>query len=230
MKVYFVGFGPGDPELLTVKGYKILKDADVILYPGSIIPEESLSDFKGLKIDTHKMKLEDIVSRMEKFVREGKKVVRIQSGDPSIYSAMVEQINELEKRGIECEVVPGVSSIFAAAAKLKVELATSDVPTLIVTRVAGRTLEKDEVEKLAETNSTLVFLLSAEKIEDLANRLLKVMGDVPAVVAYRVTQKDEKIVEGNLSEIAEKAKDIRRMAVIIVGKVLKSFRRSKVYE
>ncbi|MCS7122089.1 MAG: cobalt-precorrin-4/precorrin-4 C(11)-methyltransferase [Archaeoglobaceae archaeon] len=229
MKVYFVGFGPGDPELLTVKGYKILSEAEVIFYPGSIIPEESLSEFKALKINTHGMKLEKIVSEIEKFVKEGKKVVRVQSGDPSIYSALKEQIEELEKRGIECEVIPGVSSVFAAAAKLKAELATSDVPTLIVTRAAGRTLEKDEIEKLAETNSTLVFLLSAAKIEDISKRLLKVLGDVPAAVAYKVTQKEEKIIEGNLSEIAEKAKGIERMAVFIVGKALKSSRRSYLY-
>ncbi|MEM1670724.1 MAG: cobalt-precorrin-4/precorrin-4 C(11)-methyltransferase [Archaeoglobaceae archaeon] len=229
MKVYFVGFGPGDPELLTIRGYKLLREADVIIYPGSIIPESSLSEFKALKINSHGMKLEEIVATIEKFVKENKKVVRVQSGDPSIYGAIVEQIEELEKRGIECEVVPGVSSVFAVSAKLKAELATADTPTVIITRSAGKTLERDEIEKLAETNSTLVFLLSSGKIGELAQRLLKIRGDEPAVVAYRVSQEGEKVIEGTLSDIAEKAKDINRMAVIVVGKALKSVRRSRLY-
>lgn len=229
MKVYFVGFGPGDPELLTLKGYKLLKEAEVIIYPGSIIPEKSLLEFKGLKINSHGMKLEEIVDIIEKFVREGKKVVRVQSGDPSIYGAIMEQIDELEKKGIECEVIPGVSSVFATAAKLKTELATSDTPALIITRVAGKTLEKDEVEKFAETKSTLVFLLSSAKIQELAERLMRIRGDEPAVVAYRVSQEGEKIIEGKLSNIAEKSEGIDRMAVIIVGKTLKSARRSRLY-
>jgi precorrin-4/cobalt-precorrin-4 C11-methyltransferase len=229
MKVYFVGFGPGDPELLTIKGYRILKEADVIIYPGSIIPEESLSEFKALKVNSHGMKLEEIVETIEKFLKDGKKVVRVQSGDPSIYGAIMEQIEELERRGIECEVVPGVSSVFAASARLKAELATSDTPTLIITRAAGKTLEKDEIEKLAETNSTLVFLLSSAKIGEISERILRIRGDEPAAVAYRVSQKGEKIVEGKLSEIAEKCAGIERMAVFIVGKAIKRARRSRLY-
>lgn len=229
MKVFFVGFGPGDPELLTLKGYKLLSEADVIIYPGSIIPESSLKEFSGMKINSHGMKLEEIVTLIEKFVKDGKKVVRVQSGDPSIYGAIREQIEELEKRGIECEVVPGVSSVFAASAKLKAELATADTPTLIITRSAGKTLEKDEIEELAKTNSTLVFLLSSGKIDELAQRLLRIRGDEPAVVAYKVSQEGEKIIEGKLSDLAEKAKGIERMALIIVGKALKSVRRSRLY-
>ncbi|MCS7130357.1 MAG: cobalt-precorrin-4/precorrin-4 C(11)-methyltransferase [Archaeoglobaceae archaeon] len=229
MKVFFVGFGPGDPELLTLKGYRLLSEADVIIYPGSIIPDGSLKEFSGMKINSHGMKLEEIVTLIEKFVKDGKKVVRVQSGDPSIYGAIREQIEELEKRGIECEVVPGVSSVFAASAKLKAELATADTPTLIITRSAGKTLEKDEIEELAKTNSTLVFLLSSGKIDELAQRLLRIRGDEPAVVAYKVSQEGEKIIEGKLSDIAEKAKGIDRMALIIVGKALKSVRRSRLY-
>ncbi len=230
MKVYFVGFGPGDVELLTVKGYKLLSEADVIIYPGSIIPESSLREFKGEKIDSQNMKLNEIIDTIEKFVKENKKVVRVQSGDPSIYGAINEQINELEKRGIECEVVPGVSSIFAAAAKLKCELATTKIPTLIVTRAKGRTLEKDDLEILASTNSTLVLLLSAAKIAEVAERLSKVMDPAtPVAVVQRVSQEGEKIVVGNLADIGEKAKEIDKMALIIVGEALKREGRSYLY-
>lgn len=229
MKVYFVGFGPGDPELLTLKGYRILKEADVIIYPGSIIPEKSLSDFKALKINSHGMKLGEIVETIERFLMEGKRVVRVQSGDPSIYGAIREQIEELEKRGIECEVIPGVSSVFAASAKVKAELATSDTPTLIITRASGKTLEEDEIEKLAETNSTLVFLLSSAKIKDISEKIMKIRGDEPAVFAYKVSQNGEKILEGKLSEIVERSAGIERMALLIVGKALKSVRRSRLY-
>jgi len=229
VKVHFVGFGPGDPELLTVRGYRILKEADVIIYPGSIIPEESLSEFRALKINSHGMRLEEIVETIERCVKEGKKVARVQSGDPSIYGAIREQIRELEKRGVECEVIPGVSSVFAASARVKAELATSDTPTLIITRAAGKTLEEDEIEKLARTNSTLVFLLSSGKIGEISEKIMRIRGDEPALIAYRVSQKEEKIIEGNLSEMAEKSAGIERMAVFIVGKALKETRRSRLY-
>ncbi|MHC1589782.1 MAG: SAM-dependent methyltransferase, partial [Candidatus Hecatellaceae archaeon] len=111
MKVYFIGFGPGDPELLTIKAYKILKQADLIIYPGSLIDEKFLEEFNGRKVNSYGMKLEEIIELIESNVKAGKIVARIVSGDPSIFSALNEQIIELEKRGFECEIIPGVSSI-----------------------------------------------------------------------------------------------------------------------
>lgn len=170
-KVYFVGAGPGDPELLTLKAYKLLKEADLIIYPGSLIEEDFLKEFEGKKVNSYGMKLEEIVSLIEKAVKEGKKVVRLQSGDPSIYGAINEQIRELEKRGIDVEVIPGVSSIFASAAALKSELTSPEVPSVVITRPAGKTLKEDEIEEFAKTNSTLVILLGVDKIDEIVKKV-----------------------------------------------------------
>ncbi len=230
MKVYFVGFGPGSADLLTLRAYRLLKEADLIIYPGSIIPESSLSEFKGKKVNSHGMKLEEIVDLIEKAARSGKRVVRVQSGDPSVYGAINEQIRELERRGISCEVVPGVSSFAAAAAKLRCELASSEIPALVVTRARGRTLADDELEKFAATNSTLVLLLSADKLAEIAERVAEIRGgDEPVAVAYRVEQEGEKIITGTLSDIAAKAAGIKSTAVVVIGKALRREGRSVLY-
>ncbi|WP_290899954.1 SAM-dependent methyltransferase [Ferroglobus sp.] len=231
-KVYFVGAGPGDPELLTLKAYKLLKEADLIIYPGSLVEEEFLKEFKGEKVNSYGMKLEEIVDLIEKAVREGRKVVRLQSGDPSIYGAINEQIRELEKRGIEVEVVPGVSSVFASAATLKSELTSPDVPSVVITRPAGKTLKEDEIEEFAKTNSTLVILLGVNKIDDIVKKVSKHRGfDEPAAVVYKASRKDEKVIVGTLKDIAEKVKKarIKKTAVIIIGRSLKREGRSVLY-
>ncbi|MEM2572716.1 MAG: SAM-dependent methyltransferase, partial [Archaeoglobaceae archaeon] len=134
MKVYFVGFGPGDPELLTVKAKKLLEKADLIIYPGSIIERDALKEFKGEKVDSHGMSLEEIVDLIEEHVKNGKIVVRIQSGDPSIFGALWEQIRELRKRGIDSEIIPGVSSVFSASASLGIELTTPEIVGVAIIR------------------------------------------------------------------------------------------------
>lgn len=232
MKVVFAGFGPGDPELLTLKAYRILKEADLIIYPGSLIEESFLSEFNAQKVSSHGKSLEEIVELIEQAVREGKKVVRLQSGDPSIYGAINEQIHELRKRGIEVEVIPGVSSIFASAAALKSELTSPDIPSVVITRPAGKTLEKDEIDEFARTNSTLVILLGVDKIEDIARRVAEIRGwSEPVAVVYRASRSDEIVVEGTLADIAEKVREagIRRTATIIIGRAIKSARRSVLY-
>ncbi len=232
MKVYFVGFGPGNLELLTLKGYKLLKEADVIIYPGSIIDMEALREFKAEKINSYGKKLDEIIDIIENALRSGRKVVRLQSGDPSIYGALNEQIHELKKRGIDVEVVPGVSSIFASAAVLKTELTSPDIPSVVITRPAGKTLKEDEIEIFAKTRSTIVILLGVDKIKDVAERIAKIRGlDEPVAVVYKVSREDEKVITGTLGDIADKVEreKIKRTATIIVGKALKHSRRSILY-
>lgn len=233
MKVYFIGFGPGDPELLTVKGYNLLKKADLIIYPGSLIDEKYLSQFKAEKINSFGLKLEEIVEIIEKALKDGKKVVRLQSGDPSIYGAIGEQIEELEKRGIECEIIPGVSSIFASAAAMKKELTTPEVPGVIITRPKGRTLDKDYLKILASTPLTLIVLLGVDKIDYIVKEVGKVRGlDEPCAVVYHASREDEKVIVSKLGEIADKVKKagIKRTATIIIGKAVESYKgRSILY-
>ncbi len=234
-KVYFVSFGPGDPELLTLRGYRILKQSDVIVYPGSLIEEDFLEEFKAEKINSHGKKLEEIVELIAHRVKKGKIVSRVISGDASLFSAVREQMELLEKQGIECEVVPGVSSVFASSAILKAELTLPGVASgVAILRAKGKTLERDYIEEVAKTDLTLAVLLSADKIEEIARRVAEHRGEnTPAVVVYRATQPEEKVVEGTLRDIAEKVKKagIKRTAVILIGEALKpeKYERSKLY-
>ncbi len=233
MKVYFVGFGPGDVELLTLKAYRLLKEADLIIYPGSIIEEKFLSEFEGQKINSHGMKLEEIVETIERAVREGKKVVRVQSGDPSIFGAIWEQIRELRKRGIECEVVPGISSVFASATSLSIELTSPSTPGVAIVRPAGKTLKEDYLEELARLPLTLVILLGTDRIEYVAEKISKVRGEEePCAVVFHASREDEVKIVSTLGKIAEEVRkrEIRRTATIILGKVVEGYdERSHLY-
>jgi len=233
MKVYFVGFGPGDKELLTLKGYKLLKEADLIIYPGSIIDEKLLDEFDGEKINSYGLKLEEIINIIEKAVKEGKLVVRLCSGDPSIFSAVGEQIRELKKRGIECEIVPGVSSVSASASSLGIELTTPKLPGIVVMRPKGRTLEEDYLEEIAKLPFTIVILLGIDKIDYIVEKVGKVRGfDEPCAVVYHATMEDEKKIIARLGDIAKiiKAEGIKRSATIIIGKAVLGYEeRSYLY-
>lgn len=233
MKVYFVGFGPGDKELLTLKGYKLLKKADLIIYPGSIIDEKLLDEFDGEKINSYGLKLEEIINIIEKAVKEGKLVVRLCSGDPSIFSAVGEQIRELKKRGIECEIVPGVSSVSASASSLGIELTTPKLPGIVVMRPKGRTLEEDYLEEIAKLPFTIVILLGIDKIDYIVEKVGKVRGfDEPCAVVYHATMEDEKRIIARLGDIAKiiKAEGIKRSATIIIGKAVLGYKeRSYLY-
>ncbi|AGK60575.1 precorrin-4 C11-methyltransferase /cobalt-factor II C20-methyltransferase [Archaeoglobus sulfaticallidus PM70-1] len=231
-KVYFIGFGPGDPELLTVKAFNLLKKADLIIYPGSIIEEESLSQFKGEKISSYGLTLEEIVDIIEKALNEGKLVVRVQSGDPSIYGAIAEQINELKSRGIDVEVIPGVSSVFASSASLGIEL-TAGCNGVAILRPKGRTLEEDYLEEVAKLPLTIVILLGVAKIDYIVEKVGKIRGfDEPCAVVYHASREDEIKIISSLRNIAEDVRKlgIRRTATIIIGKAVKgSAERSYLY-
>lgn len=238
-KVWFVGAGPGDPELITLKGEELLNHAEVVIYAGSLVNKELL-DYCSPECeiyDSSKMTLNEIIDVMEKSVNEGKIVVRLHTGDPSLYGAIFEQMCELDKRGINYEVVPGVSSAFAAVSALRKEFTIPGISqTVIFTRFSGKTPvpEKENLEALAKHRASMVIFLSIPYIENVVNALKSgYPEDTPAYVVYRVSWDDEKIIRGNLSNIVEKVKNekIKKTALILVGDFLepKDFMYSKLY-
>lgn len=229
VKVFFVGTGPGDPELITVKGMRLLKEADLVIYAGSLVREKVLEYCeKGPVIrSSASMSLEEITSLMVEAARAGKKVVRLHTGDPSLYGALREQADILEKEGIDYAIVPGVSSAFASAAALKRELTLPGVTqTVIFTRVEGRTpVPPDErLSKLASHGATLCVFLSVAMIDEVVKELAEggCQPDTPVAVVYRASWEDELVVKGTLADIAAKVKEagISRQAMIIVGRAL----------
>lgn len=238
--VYFVGAGPGDIKLITVKGKELLEAADVVIYAGSLVNGELLNYCnKYCKImDSKNMHLTEIVNCMEKAINDGLLVVRLHTGDPSLYGAIFEQFCELEKRGIGYEVVPGVSSAFAAAAALKKEFTVPEISqTVIFTRFSGRTPvpEKENLESIAKLKASLVIFLSISFIDDVVKALLTgYSSSTPCSVVYRASWHDEKIISGTLANISEliKQSKIRKTALILVGEFLKPqiFSYSKLYE
>jgi precorrin-4/cobalt-precorrin-4 C11-methyltransferase len=235
-KVWFVGAGPGNPDLITVKGLSLLQDADVLIYAGSLVnPALIGKSSAAIKLDSWGMHLDEIVTAMEMPAKSGKTVVRLHSGDPSLYGAIVEQIKELEKRGIAVEIVPGVSSLFAAAAALGTQLTLRGVSeTLIVTRPAGKTLIHDQIAELSALGSTMVIFLGTEKLTEITKKLA-CPKDTPAAVVYHASWPDQKIVRGTVADIAQKAQDdgIEHTALLIVGGVAdplrKGYTRSHLY-
>jgi len=233
MKLHFVGAGPGDPELITVKGKRLLNEADLVVYAGSLVNPELLVGLSAKTVDSNGLSLEETNSRILEALRRGEKVVRLHSGDPSLYGAILEQMKPLESEGVEVEVVPGVSSLFASAAALKTQLTLKGVSeSLIVTRPAGTTLEKDELTALSRHNTTMAVFLGTDKIREIA-RSLDRPEDTPVAVVYHASWPDELIITGTLADIADKveAAGIERSALILVGKVIKrdGFGRSHLY-
>ena len=233
MKLYFVGAGPGDPELITVKGKRLLMEADLVVYAGSLVNPVLLHDLKAEKLDSNGLSLEETTARIISALREGKKVVRLHSGDPSLYGAILEQMRPLEESGVEMEVVPGVSSLFASAAALKTQLTLKGVSeSLIVTRPAGATLDKDELQALSSHNTTLAVFLGIDKIREIMESLDR-PGDTPVAVVYHASWPDEMVLRGTIDDIADKvqAAGLERSALILVGGVVNrtGFRRSHLY-
>lgn len=237
--VYIIGAGPGDPELITVKGKAILEKASIIIYAGSLVNRELLNIVRhGCEIyDSSGMNLEEIIYVMERGVKEGKLVARLHTGDPSIYGAIREQIDELLKRGIPFEIVPGVSSFCAAAAALKKEYTLPGVSqTVILTRMEGRTgvPERESIQSLAIHNATMVIFLSVHMLEQLVERLRSgYTDDTPIAVVYKASWPQQKIIEGTLGDICEKVKEesIERTALIVVGRFLgETYELSKLYD
>ncbi len=240
-KVYFVGAGPGDPDLLTVKAKRLIESADVIVYSGSLLNPEILKYARhdALLYDASSMDRVEISDILKKGASEGKLALRLHDGDPTLYSAIREQIDYLEQEGIECEIIPGISALFAASARLKVELTLPGVTqSVIITRAEYRTPvpERERIKELARHRCTMAFYLSIHLLDDIVKELLDAGYDVntPVAVVYRATWDDEKIIVGRLQEIAGKVRDARisKTAVIIVGEVVspKGYEYSKVYD
>ena len=238
-KVYFVGAGPGDPELLTLKAKRLIESADVIVYSGSLINPDILKYAKAnaLLYDASSMDRLEISDVLKANAREGKLTVRLHDGDPSLYSAIKEQIDYLEQEGIECEIVPGVSALFASAARLKIELTLPGVTqSVIITRAELRTPVPESIRELAKHRCTIAFYLSVNLLDHIVKELLDVGYDAntPVAVVYRATWSDEKIIVGTLQDIIGKVKEARinKTAVIIVGDVVKpkGYEYSKVYD
>jgi precorrin-4/cobalt-precorrin-4 C11-methyltransferase len=234
--IWFVGAGPGDPELITVKGRTLLDTADVLLYAGSLVnPALVASSPAPEKVDSWGMNLDALVALMADRVRGGKKVVRLHSGDPAIYGSIVEQIAELRNAGIDVKIVPGVSSVFAAAAALGTEYTPKGVSdTLIITRPAGKTLDRDYIPELSKNPATLAFYLGSEHFAEITAKL-SCPADTPAVVIYHASWPDQKIIRGTVQDIARKAQDagITRSALLIVGRAVlgidSGYQRSHLY-
>lgn len=226
--IIFAGAGPGDPELITVKASQALMDADFVIYTGSLVPEAVLK-WVGPKaeiLNSASMHLEDIIHYMEKACLSGKKVVRLHTGDPSLYGAIFEQMAELDKKNIPYQIIPGVTAAFAAAASLGVEFTLPEISqTLILTRMAGKTPvpESERLELLAAHQASMAIYLSMALIDKVETILVNAYGkDSKCAVVFRASQPDEKILITKMQYLSDtvKKEKINRQAVIIVGKVL----------
>ena len=228
-KVVFIGAGPGDPDLITVKGKKELDLADVVVYAGSLVNRNLLADLKeGVEChDSASLTLDETIDIMVPAAQAGKKVVRLHTGDPSLYGAIQEQMAALREQNVDYEVIPGVTAAFAAAASIRQELTLPGVSqTVILTRIEGRTPvpEREKLSKIAAIGATTCLYLSVGMMEKVVAELLAgaFKPETPVAVVSRASWVDEMIVEGTLADIAEKvgAAGLTRQALIIVGESL----------
>lgn len=228
-KITFVGAGPGALDLITLRGISTLSEADTVIYAGSLVNEKLLESAPRAELhNSASLTLPEVIEIMDRDFRTGKKVVRLHTGDPSIYGAVAEQFRELEKREIPFEVVPGVSSVFAAAAALKIELTMPGVSqSVILTRDAGRTPVPDSeaLEKLAAHGTTLCLFLSVGDMRNLCRKLLDAgrSPQTPAAVVYRASWENQTIVRGTVEDIARRVEEagIKRQSLIVIGEVLR---------
>lgn len=237
--ISFVGAGPGDVDLITIRGRKLLKEADLVIYAGSLVSKEHLKFCKeSCQIyNSASMTLEEVVEKMEMGVKKGLKVVRLHTGDPTIYGAIREQMDLLDDKEISYEVIPGVSSFTAACCSIKKEFTLPEVSqTIILTRIEGRTKvpEEEDLEKLAAHKASMALFLSVKEIARVVEKLIKgyERDDVPIAVIYKATWEDEKIILGTLKDIEEKVKKegITKTAQILVGDFIEGeYERSKLY-
>ena len=239
-KVFFIGCGPGDPDLITVKAKKLLQKADVVVYSGSLIPEQIMKMCKKAKtFDAAKLVREEIFDILRKNAKKGKNVVRLHDGDPTIYGAIREQMDNLHKEKINSEIIPGVTSFLASAAALGSQLTLPGVTqTMIITRAEKRTKvpKREKISELAKHRATMIFYLSVQLIDNIVKEA--VAGGYPKTtpvgVVYRASWPDQMIITGTLQTISKKikAQKITRTAIIIIGDVIKpkSYEYSKLYD
>jgi precorrin-4/cobalt-precorrin-4 C11-methyltransferase len=226
--VYFTGAGPGDPELITLKGRRLLDAADVVIYAGSLVNPALLEGIKAEIHDSASMNLDQIMDVISKAIKQGRTVVRLHTGDTAFYSAISEQIERLRKLNIDYEVVPGVSSALAGAAALKQELTIPEISqTVIFTRREGRTPvpDSERLSELAKHRATMVIFLSVGMIEKVREELLKGYDEgTPCVVIERASWPEQKIVRGSLKDIAGivRSSGIKKTALIYVGESLRA--------
>ena len=240
MTVHFIGAGPGAPDLITVRGLKLIRECPVVMYAGSLVPEAIISEAAegALVMDTAPMNLDEILAEMKKADAAGHDVARVHSGDPSIYGAIGEQMRRLDSLSIGYDVTPGVSAYAAAAAVMKRELTLAGVSqSVILTRTAVRSSSmpnKEDLQTFAMSGATIAIHLSVQNLAKVVRELSPHYGnDCPVAVCYRVGWPDQEIIRGTLSTIRAKVKasGFTRTALIMVGKVLDpaQFNDSRLY-
>jgi precorrin-4/cobalt-precorrin-4 C11-methyltransferase len=240
MTVHFIGAGPGAPDLITVRGLKLIERCPVCLYAGSLVPPEvvAAAPTGAEVIDTSAMHLDEIIAKMVEAHRAGHDVARVHSGDPSIYGAVGEQMRRLDEAGIPYDVTPGVPAFAAAAAGLKAELTLPGVSqTIILTRTEGKASpmpKGEDLKTLAQSGATLVLHLSVRNLTRVVRELTPTYGaDCPVAVVFRASWPDEQVIHGTLADIHAKvrAAKLTRTALILVGRVLEShdFADSRLY-
>lgn len=240
--VYFVGSGPGDPELITLKAKKLVEQADIIIYSGSLLNPKILEYAKknAQFYDAALLDREKIYHILRNSTKDGKLAIRFHDGDPGLFSTIREQIDKLEKDGLQCKVVPGITAILGAAAAMNLELTLpGNTQTLIITRAEFRTPvpDREKISELAKHGATMAFYLSVHLIADVVEQLLKggvYTKETPTAIVYRATWEDQKIISGTLGDIVKKTKEskIIKTALIIVGDTIapKKYEFSKVYD
>ena len=238
--VYFVGAGCGAADLITVRGMRLLKKADLIIYAGSLVNPELLeyADEKCQLLDSSRLTLDEVIGAIAKMDSDEKTIVRLHSGEPSLYGAVREQMDELDARGIPYESCPGVSACFGAASSLNMEFTLPDVSqSLIITRMAGKTAvpEAESIESFAAHHASMAVYLSAGMTEELSRRLVAggYAPDTPAAIVYKASWPEEKAfvcTVGTLPSVAAE-NGITKMAVILVGDCVagKGFSKSRLY-
>ncbi len=239
-QVHIVGAGPGDPELITRKGYRLVQEADVVIYAGSLVNPEILEACKeGCEIhNSASMSLDDVLAVTKARVAEGKTVVRLHTGDPAIYGAIQEQMDALKEMGITYDVTPGVSSFLATAAALQQEYTLPNVTqTVIITRMEGRTPmpEKEKLSMLASHGATMCIFLSVQMIDKVAAELIEGGYDktTPVAIVVKASWPDQRIIRGTLETIADVVAEegVIRQAMIVVSRVLDTdYELSKLYD
>ena len=239
-QVHIVGAGPGDPELITRKGYRLVQEADVVIYAGSLVNPAILEACKeGCEIhNSASMSLDDVLAVTKARVAEGKTVVRLHTGDPAIYGAIQEQMDALKEMGITYDVTPGVSSFLATAAALQQEYTLPNVTqTVIITRMEGRTPmpEKEKLSMLASHGATMCIFLSVQMIDKVAAELIEGGYDktTPVAIVVKASWPDQRIIRGTLETITDIVAEegVIRQAMIVVSHVLDTdYELSKLYD